>query len=181
MVREYVEPTLKENLTEIFLHCSNPANFPQPNTTLITLCDSLVTSFINETGSCVSKSFGSSKTNVSDACGCWLGPKLNSTAHSLKSCKTSSSASAITKQLNKCKTAFGVCRKYEDDAITAIMSCVTTTAEQTAKAAILTANNASMTAARNKMASLAGNSTSRTAANCSEIISISQKSKTYKL
>merc|ERR1712241_878010 len=136
-----------QNLTKTLFNCEievnkscNPANFPQPNTTLITLCDSLVTSFINETGSCVSKSYGSSKTNVSDACGCWLSPKLNTTAHSLKTCKTSSSASAITTQLNKCKTTFGVCRKYEDDAVTAIMSCATTTAQQTAQAASLSAN-----------------------------------------
>merc|ERR1711936_572300 len=121
-----------QNLTKTLFDCEievnkscNTANFPQPNSTLVSLCDSLVTSFINATQSCVGKSYGSSKTNVSDACGCWLGPKLNSTAHSLKSCKTSSSASAITTQLNKCKTAFGVCRKYEDDAVTAIMSCVT--------------------------------------------------------
>merc|ERR1711913_93358 len=156
-----------QNLTKTLFDCEievnkscNPANFPQPNTTLITLCDSLVTSFINETGSCIGKSFGSSKTNVSDACGCWLGPKLNSTAHSLKSCKTSSSASAITTQLNKCKTTFGVCRKYEDDAVTAIMSCATTTAQQTAQAASLSANNVSLTAAKTKMSSLASSSSS---------------------
>jgi len=180
-----------QNLTKTLFDCEievnkscNPANFPQPNTTLISLCDSLVTSFINETGSCVGKSYGSSKTNVSDACGCWLGPKLNTTAHSLKSCKTSSSASAITTQLNKCKTAFGVCRKYEDDAITAIMSCVTTTAEQTAKAATLSANNASMTAAKTKMSSLATSSSGRrrgraTAVSCAEVITKSQTVITY--
>merc|ERR1711953_1665427 len=81
------------------------------------------------TTACLNKTFGSTKTNVSDACGCWIGPILNNTAQSLKQCKTSSSASAITKQLNKCKTAFGTCRKYEDDAPTAIMSCVISTAE----------------------------------------------------
>ena len=146
---------------------------------MINLCNSLVTSFINETGTCVGKSIGSAKTNVSDACGCWLGPKLNTTAHSLKSCKTSSSASAVTKQLNKCKTAFGVCRKYEDDAITAIMSCVTTTAEQTAKAATLSANNSTMTAAKTKMSSLAtatGSLARAAASTCAEIVTISQKS-----
>merc|ERR1712066_441433 len=178
-----------QNLTKTLFDCEievnkscNTGNFPQPNTTLINLCNSLVTSFINETGTCVGKSFGSSKTNVSDACGCWLGPKLNSTAHSLKSCKTSSSASAITKQLNKCKTAFAKCRKYEDDAITAIMSCATTKAQQTATAASLSANNASLTAAKTKMSSLASASASSgkrrsrsTTVSCAEVIT---KSKT---
>merc|ERR1711884_261892 len=62
-----------QNLTKTLFDCEidvnkscNPANFPQPNNTLITLCNSLVTSFINETTSCVGKSYGSSKTNVSD-------------------------------------------------------------------------------------------------------------------
>jgi len=182
-----------QNLTKTLFDCEvevnkscNPANFPQPNTTLINLCDSLVTSFINETGSCIGKSFGSSKTNVSDACGCWLGPKLNTTAHSLKSCKTSSSASAITTQLNKCKTTFGVCRKYEDDAVTAIMSCATTTAQQTAQAASLSANNVSLTAAKTKMSSLASSSSSSgrrrsraTAVSCAEVITKSQTVITY--
>merc|ERR1712172_204086 len=41
-----------QNLTKTLFDCEievnkscNPANFPQPNTTLITLCDSLVTSY----------------------------------------------------------------------------------------------------------------------------------------
>jgi len=176
-----------QNLTKTLFDCEiavnkscNLANFPKPNTTLITLCDTLVSSFINETGSCIGKSIGSSKTNVSDACGCWLGPKLNKTAQSIKSCKTSSSAKAITTQLNKCKTTFGVCRKYEDDAITAILSCVTSSSAQTAKAATLSVNNATMTAAKAKMSSLASNSTRRirtraTAVTCAEVIT---KSKT---
>merc|ERR1712241_340685 len=141
------------------------------------LCDSLVESFINATGVCVAKSFGSTKTNVSDACGCWVGPILNTTAQSLKSCKTSSSA--IAKQLTKCKTAFGTCRKFEDDAITAIMSCVTSTSAQTAKAAVLSVNNASMTAAKTKMSSVASSSSGKrrmraTAVSCAEIITKSQ-------
>ena len=161
------------------LYCSNPSNFPKPNTTLTTLCDSLVSSFTTATTACLNKTFGSTKTNVSDACGCWVGPILNNTAQSLKQCKTSSSASAITKQLNKCKTAFGTCRKYEDDALTAIMSCVTPTAQQTAKATVLSVNNASMTAAKAKMSSLAGSSSGRrrmraTAASCAEVISKSE-------
>merc|ERR1711874_589427 len=175
-----------QNLTKTLFDCEidvnkscNPSNFPKPNTTLTTLCDSLVSSFTTATTACLNKSFGSSKTNVSDACGCWVGPILNNTAQSLKQCKTSSSASAITKQLNKCKTAFGTCRKYEDDALTAIMSCVTSTAQQTAKATVLSVNNASMTAAKAKMSSLAGSSSGRrrmraTAASCAEVISKSE-------
>merc|ERR1712073_168788 len=80
-----------QNLTKTLFDCEidvnkscNPSNFPKPNTTLTTLCDSLVSSFTTATTAC-----------------------LNKTAQSLKQCKTSSSASAITKQLNKCKTAFG--------------------------------------------------------------------------
>merc|ERR1712165_298170 len=78
-----------QNLTKTLFDCEidvnkscNPSNFPKPNTTLTTLCDSLVSSFTTATTACLNKTFGSTKTNVSDACGCWVGPILNNTAQS---------------------------------------------------------------------------------------------------
>merc|ERR1711874_487458 len=61
----------------------------------------------------------------------------------------------ITAALKNCTSAFGVCRKYEDDASTALSSCSSDSSKLTKKAANLAANNASMTAAKEKMASLA--------------------------
>merc|ERR1712038_1008959 len=119
-----------QNLTKTLFDCElsvnascNPANFPQPNTTFITMCENLTSSFKTAVQACLNKTIGGTKTNVSDACGCWVGPQLNQTAQSIKSCKASDSAKAISKQLSKCQKAFSVCRKYEDDAIPAIMAC----------------------------------------------------------
>merc|ERR1712038_1453803 len=118
-----------QNLTKTLFDCElsvnascNPANFPQPNTTFITTCENLTSNFKTAVQACLNKTIGGTKTNVSDACGCWVGPQLNQTAQSIKSCKASDSAKAISKQLSKCQKAFSVCRKYEDDAIPAIMA-----------------------------------------------------------
>merc|ERR1712183_505817 len=108
--------------------------------------------------------------------------KLNSTIDELKTCKANKEAAAITAALKNCTTAFGVCRKYEDDASTALSSCSSDSSKLTKQAANLAANNASMTAAKEKMASLASSSRSGShhigradaAASCTEIITISQ-------
>merc|ERR1711899_195709 len=150
-----------QNLTKTLFDCElsvnascNPANFPQPNTTFITMCENLTSSFKTAVQACLNKTIGGTKTNVSDACGCWVGPQLNQTAQSIKSCKASDSAKAISKQLSKCQKAFSVCRKYEDDAIPAIMACAQDSTKLTAKAKTLAANNASLSAAKEKMSSL---------------------------
>ena len=71
---------------------------------------------------------------------------------------------------------------FEDGAITAISSCASSASKLTAKAANLAANNASMTAAKEKMNSLASSRSSGVAvrdaaSSCSEVITISQTSK----
>jgi len=171
-----------QNLTKTLFDCEkdvnascNPANIPQPNFTFINTCKALVDNFTTEATTCLGKTMGSKKTNVSDACTCWTGMVLNMTSATLKNCKASKESSAITAALKNCTSAFGRCRKFEDGAITAISSCTQTTDKMTKKAANLAANNASMTAAKEKMNSLA---TSRaapgsraTATSCTEIIS----------
>merc|ERR1711936_515704 len=97
----------------------------------------------------------------------------------INTCKANKESSAITSALKACTTAFGKCRKFEDAASTAIMSCASDSSKLTKKAANLAANNASMTAAKEKMASLAssryhsGRKSRATATSCSEIIPIS--------
>jgi len=171
-----------QNLTKTLFDCEkdvnascNPANIPQPNFTFINMCKALVDNFTTEATSCLGKTMGSKKTNVSDACTCWTSMTLNMTSATLKNCKASKESSAITAALKKCTSAFGKCRKFEDGAITAISSCSQTSDKMTKKAANLAANNASMTAAKEKMNSLA---TSRAApgsravaTTCTEIIS----------
>merc|ERR1712186_128637 len=171
-----------QNLTKTLFDCElsvnascNPANFPQPNTTFITMCENLTSSFKTAVHACLNKTIGGTKTNVSDACGCWVGPQLNQTAQSIKSCKASDSAKAVSKQLSKCQKAFSVCRKYEDDAIPAIMACAQDSTKLTAKAKTLAA-------AKTKMSSLSSSNSSSgrrvraTATSCAEILTkVSQK------
>ena len=179
-----------QNLTKTLFDCEksvnascNPSNFPQPNFTFINTCKELVDNFTKVATTCLGKSVGGSKTNNTDACTCWSGEMLNMTSQTLKNCKANKESSAITSALKACTTAFGKCRKFEDAASTAIMSCASDSSKLTKKAANLAANNASMTAAKEKMASLAssryhsGRKSRATATSCSEIITISTTSK----
>ena len=179
-----------QNLTKTLFDCEkdvnascNPSTFPQPNFTFINHCKELVDNFTKDATVCLGKSVGGGKTNTSDACSCWTGQMLNMTAATLKDCKASKESSAITAALKKCTTAFGKCRKFEDAASTAIMSCASDSSKLTKKAANLAANNASMTAAKEKMASLASSrfrqvrSPGSSAASCAEVITISETSR----
>ena len=137
-----------------------------------------MTNFTTEAGLCLGKTMGSGMTSSEEACTCWTAMKLNSTAGELKNCKVSNETQAVTAALKACTSTFGKCRKFEDDAITAISSCASSASKLTAKAANLAANNASMTAAKEKMESLANSRQGvRTAGSCSEVITISQLSK----
>merc|ERR1712038_2234836 len=165
-----------QNLTKTLFDCElsvnascNPANFPQPNTTFITMCENLTSSFKTAVQACLNKTIGGTKTNVSDACGCWVGPQLNQTEQSIKSCKASDSAKAISKQLSKCQKAFSVCRKYEDDAIPAIMACAQDSTKLTAKAKTLAAANAKMSSLSSSNSS-SGRRVRATATSCAEIL-----------
>merc|ERR1719507_2062190 len=173
-----------QNLTKTLFDCElsvnkscNPANFPQPNFTFINNCNKLVGAFKFSVQICINKSIGATKANVSDACGCWLGPQLADTANSIKSCKASKEATAISKQFKACKSAFSVCRKYEDAAIPSIMACAQSSTGLTKKAATLSANSNALTEAKTKISALAGSSNSSgrvvraVATSCAEILS----------
>ena len=172
-----------QNLTKTLFDCElsvnkscNPANFPQPNTTFISNCEKLVTQFKFSVQVCLNKTLGTTKTNVSDACGCWIGPQLAATALATKSCKASDEAKKISQQFNKCKAAFSVCRKYEDAAIPSIAACSQSSTALTKKAATLSANSASLTSVKTKAAALAGSSSGKrvvraVATTCAEIVS----------
>merc|ERR1711881_328570 len=180
-----------QNLTKTLFDCEivvhkacDPANIPQPNMTFINRCKELVDDYATEAQTCYDKTYGGKKTNSSDACYCWTHNNLTADIDELKTCKASNESKAITAALGKCTAAFGKCRKYEDDAHSALSACASDSGKLTKKAANLAANNASMTAAKEKMASLAssrsgggnigGNNRADAVANCTEIITISQ-------
>merc|ERR1711892_728039 len=169
------------NLTKVLHGCElksnascNPANFPKPNTTLVNECSKLVTTFKDMASFCLNR------TTVSAACSCWTNSTLNKTAIALKNCKISESSKAITKQLRLCTGNFSICRKFEDDTVTAITSCSKSTSSLLTKAKSLTSNKNAMTNAASKTSELAsasasGRSSRATATSCTEIITLSKQ------
>ena len=77
------------------------------------------------------------KTNLTEACSCWTNSSLNEIVEAAKVCKAAAEATAITAALKKCKKTFGRCRKFEDAAITTIMSCSSDTGKLTEKVTTL--------------------------------------------
>ena len=129
------------NLTKTLLDCElsvnascNTANFPQPNTTFIEGCEKSTTTFETQAKECLNKL---TKSNVTDSCACWTASSLNTTLEAVRPCKASNFSKAIKAQLEKCKTAFSTCRKYEDDAVDALSACTKTKQQHTQKVFIL--------------------------------------------
>merc|ERR1712117_537443 len=168
------------NLTKTLFDCEkeinatcNTENFPQPNMTFLDACVKSIDMFKTAAQECLDKTVGSKATSAADACTCWNSANLTAASAEIKNCKASDESKAITKQLNKCKSAFGTCRKYEDDAIASIVGCSSSASDLTKKAAQLSANSNAMTAAKTKMASLASSSGRKAravATSCAEII-----------
>jgi len=167
------------NLTSTLDSCKDdihkacdPSNIPQPNMTFIMMCDDLVTQFKAGAMACLNKSVGGFKTTATEACTCWTNTDLAAIVTKAKMCKASDEAKAISAALKTCTAAFGKCRKFEDDANTAITACGSDSSKLTAKATTLSANSAALTAAQAKVATLT-NSTrrmARTASTCAEVV-----------
>ena len=129
------------NLTKTLFDCElsvnascNTANFPQPNSTFIEGCEKSTTIFETQAKECLNKL---TKSNVTDSCACWTASSLNTTLEAVRPCKASNFSKAIKAQLEKCKTAFSTCRKYEDDAVDALSACTKTKQQHTQKVFIL--------------------------------------------
>lgn len=174
------------NLTETLFKCEmdvhdacDPSNFPQPNMTFLMMCDSLVTKFKTGAMECLSKSIGGTKTDSTDACSCWTNTTLAETVEAAKMCKANEEAKAIATALKNCTKTFGQCRKFEDDAITSIMSCKDDSSKLAQKAATLSTNVGAVKSVSNKTASLTASSRivnwNFTISNCSEVITYATK------
>merc|ERR1711976_929391 len=129
------------NLTSELFDCEKNVNascstdnFPQPNMTLISNCETLTGDFKKNVTECLDKTTGGKATTPADACTCWSNKDLAAGAEAIKECKVSEEAKAITAQLNLCKAAFGKCRKYEDAAGASLTACSQSTSGLTAKA-----------------------------------------------
>merc|ERR1712241_1156128 len=172
------------NLTATLDNCEDdihaacdPSNFPQPSMTFIDMCDALVAEFKTEAGKCLNQSVGGYKQAAATACDCWTATALNELAVKAKNCKAKDEAGAIATALKTCTTAFGKCRKFEDDASTALAACSSDSSKLTMKAAALLANSDAVTAAQTKVKTLTNSSRrlARAASTCAEILTYAQK------
>merc|ERR1712241_486491 len=168
--------TLDKCEDDIHAAC-DPSNFPQPNMTFIDMCDALVAEFKTEAGKCLNQSVGGYKQAASTACECWTATALADLADKAKACKAKDEAGAIATALKTCTTAFGKCRKFEDDASTALAACSSDSSKLTTKAASLQANSDAVTAAQDKVKTLTNSSRrlARAASTCAEILTYAQK------
>merc|ERR1712038_1232513 len=168
--------TLDKCEDDIHAAC-DPSNFPQPNMTFIDMCDALVAEFKTEAGKCLNQSVGGYKQAASTACECWTATALVDLADKAKACKAKDEAGAIATALKTCTTAFGKCRKFEDDASTALAACSSSSSMLTTKAASLKANSDAVTAAQDKVKTLTNSSRrlARAASTCAEILTYAQK------
>merc|ERR1712156_1318368 len=173
-----------KNLTDILSACATNihkmcGNFSKPNMTKLSTCSKLAESFKKGAQKCLDMSIGATKTNTTAACACWNGAELNKTVQAAKDCKFSTEAKTIANQLKNCTKAFGKCRKYEDDAITAITACNANSNSLTLKVATLTKNAEALAKAQKTVKALAGSRrhqrSSTAATSCVEVISLSTK------
>ena len=115
-------------------------------------------------------------SNFEEACTCWTDSNMTAVSEEVKMCKASEDAKKVTAQLRECTKAFGKCRKFEDDAITSIMSCKENKDKLKEKASDLQKNKKSVEEAKSKLSSLSA-SARQAATSCTEIITLSKKSK----
>jgi len=170
------------NLTGLLFNCEmdvnmscNPANYPKHDDTMLNMCTNLTVEFETETEKCMKKTIGKTTTEqVAEACTCWDATSLANMSTSVADCKIQDKQKEITAQKQACTAAFAKCRKYEDEAIGVMATCSNTKDKLAVKAAALSANSAAVTAAKEKMSTLAGATgrrTSRqTATSCAEVI-----------
>merc|ERR1739838_688428 len=135
-------------------------NMPLPNITEVDACVSSMESFKSMVDNCQMM-----KDNGTEACTCWSNSNFTALAATIRKCKISSSQKAVISQLSYCKGNFSACKTAEDDGMKAMSSCATS------KSALLAS-------AKTKVDSLANSSSTRAAANCSEIITIVTEIKT---
>lgn len=162
------------NISSFLSKCSknihaacDPSTLPLPkNITKVIECNTDMTSFQTLVSACTNKS-------GSAACTCWGSSTLSTLAKKIKTCSLTAETNDMKAALNICKANFTVCRKYEDDVISAISSCSKSTKQLIQQVKALTDNSNAITKTINKTSSLASSRrryTRASAASCAEII-----------
>merc|ERR1719483_379773 len=167
------------NLTVSLKKCENNINtscssdLPALNATHMALCEVAMNAFKNLTDTCI-------KLTGTAACTCWESDGFTFTAKAVKKCDLKSTNSKMTAAKKKCTTAFGKCRKLEDDVSTALSACSPLNSKSRAVASIKQGlkNIAAAAKVQTKLNTTAG-ATKRAAASmtCAAFLTLANKAK----
>ena len=162
---------------EIMVNKSCNAEFPAPNMTEVSACNTSVTEFKTKAMECLNKS---KEATAADACTCWSSEAMMNASEAVKSCKIKA-ATDVAKGLKACKEAFSKCRKFEDEAVSSMAACSKSVDKLKEKAATLSKNKAAMDDVKTKVAKTTGSRRSRTmravATTCAEFIDLVKQRK----
>ena len=112
------------NLSETLTNCDanisalcDPANMPEVNFTFIEACESTFDAFEAFIARC-------SDLSGAAACSCWSGDSVSSAViAAVRKCDLGDLPKRTRFALEDCKSAFGTCRKYEDDVADIVYAC----------------------------------------------------------
>ena len=108
--------TLTNCETNITAHC-DPKNMPSLNLTFIEACETSIEAFEAFISKC-------SALSGAAACSCWSGDSSSAAViDAVKKCDLGDLPKNTRYALEDCKSAFGICRKYEDDVADAVFAC----------------------------------------------------------
>ena len=108
--------TLTNCETNITAHC-DPKNMPSLNLTFIEACETSIEAFEAFIAKC-------SALSGAAACSCWSGDSSSAAViDAVKKCDLGDLPKNTRYALEDCKSAFGICRKYEDDVADAVFAC----------------------------------------------------------
>merc|ERR1712183_276520 len=114
-----------QNLSSLLTACEgqvhdacDDSNHPAPNATELSACVAAISHFKNFTDNCISQK------SASSACNCWDADNATSKVMAeLRACDLKELSTNHTSAVKDCKSAFGKCRKYEDDVSDAVHAC----------------------------------------------------------
>ena len=135
---------------EVLVNASCTTDFPMPNMTFVDACVNATDLFKTLATECMTMS---KEATATEACACWSAPEMTMASDAVKDCKIAE-VSSIAQGLKACKDAFSTCRKFEDEAVSSMAACSVSVDTLKAKAAALSANHESMTAAKSKVSGI---------------------------
>ena len=142
------------NLSETLTTCEanitalcDPSNMPEVNLTFIESCEVSIVAFEAFISKC-------SALSGAEACSCWSDSNSTALIDAVKQCDLGDLPKETRYALEDCKSAFGKCRKYEDDVAAALYACDQDPNVLKKKLKNLSENKAAVTQVQTKISSL---------------------------